>query len=89
MIRVLMIRHFLVGTMHRNPASWIIVGVFYPMPVVQSAISFGNADSEMKARGYRLRTLRESRPAAPAKRPSAIRSERAYGSALRSGVIAC
>ncbi len=28
--------HFLVGTMHRNPASWIIVGVFYPMPVVQS-----------------------------------------------------
>ena len=28
--------HFYVGTMHRNPASWIIVGVFYPMPVVQT-----------------------------------------------------
>jgi hypothetical protein len=22
--------HFYVGTVHRNPASWIIVGLFYP-----------------------------------------------------------
>jgi len=28
--------HFYVGTIHQHPASWIIVGVFRPLPVVQA-----------------------------------------------------
>jgi hypothetical protein len=27
--------HFYVGTIHQHPASWIIVGVFYPLPTKQ------------------------------------------------------
>jgi hypothetical protein len=27
--------HFHVGTLHQYPATWMIVGVFYPQPVKQ------------------------------------------------------
>jgi len=30
--------HFYVGTIHQHPASWIIVGVFYPLPVIQHSM---------------------------------------------------
>ena len=30
--------HFYVGTIHQHPASWIIVGVFYPLPVIQAGL---------------------------------------------------
>lgn len=30
--------HFYVGTVHQHPASWIIVGVFRPLPVIQAGL---------------------------------------------------
>jgi hypothetical protein len=30
--------HFYVGTVHQHPGSWIVVGVFYPMPVMQRSL---------------------------------------------------
>jgi hypothetical protein len=32
--------HFYVGTLHQYPGTWIIVGVFYPQPVIQSRLNF-------------------------------------------------
>jgi hypothetical protein len=32
--------HFFVGTVHQHPASWIIVGLFYPPQVAQARLEF-------------------------------------------------
>lgn len=32
--------HFFVGTVHQHPASWIIVGLFYPPKVAQARMTF-------------------------------------------------
>ena len=32
--------HFFVGTVHQYPGTWIIVGLYYPPPIVQSSIVF-------------------------------------------------
>jgi len=32
--------HFFVGTVHQHPGSWIIVGLFYPPPIIQRRLTF-------------------------------------------------
>lgn len=32
--------HFFVGTVHAHPGTWIIVGLFYPPPIVQPSFAF-------------------------------------------------